>query len=191
MDRFGRGEIGVEARRSRHPRCVPETLRQPASANWRTTHATEFQKPPLFFDFFAPRPNQFRFSPSRWMTNAFPGTPGAVELALREFETFARHGFGKAAFRSWTERPAMFSARPLSYHFPALDPQLHTHFVLFEFNCDPRGATPEGSANRRHVRCIHYGTAVYRNELVHARSNRLSDSQPPTLSRSRACHPVD
>ncbi len=55
----------------------------------------------------------------------------------------------------------------------ALDPQLHTHFVLFNATLDPKEQRWKALQTSALFDAIHYGTEVYRNELV-KRHHRLS-----------------
>ena len=92
----------------------------------------------------------------------------AATLALRELEQFAATRIRKggiedqdrvtgnlvgAAFRHTSSR--------------ALDPQLHTHFVLFNGTWDATEQRWKALQTSAMFDAIHYATAVYRNELAH------------------------
>jgi len=48
----------------------------------------------------------------------------------------------------------------------ALDPQLHTHFTVFKATFDKKECCWKALEARGMYDAIHYGTAVYRNELA-------------------------
>ena len=91
----------------------------------------------------------------------------ASTLALRELEQFAGTRIRKGGMDEGDRTTRnLIGAAFLHTTSRALDPQLHTHFVLFNATFDPREKRWKALQPSGLFDAIHYGTEVYRNELV-------------------------
>jgi len=91
----------------------------------------------------------------------------ASQLALRELEQFAGTRIRKGGIEEGDRTTGnLVGAAFLHTSSRALDPQLHTHFVLFNATFDPREQQWKALQTSAMFDAIHYGTEVYRNELV-------------------------
>ena len=91
----------------------------------------------------------------------------ASEIALRELEQFASARIRKGGVENRDRTTAnLVGASFLHTASRALDPQLHTHFVLFNATFDPAEGQWKALQTSAMFEAIHYGTAVYRNELA-------------------------
>src|SRR5580698_166928 len=97
----------------------------------------------------------------------------ASALALRELERFAATRIRKGGIEDKDRLTGnLVGAAFMHTYSRALDPQLHTHFVLFNATWDKTEQRWKALQTSGMFDAIHYGTEVYRNELV----NRLQDS---------------
>lgn len=91
----------------------------------------------------------------------------ASQLALRELEAFAATRIRKGGVQESDRTTGnLVGAAFLHTTSRALDPQLHTHFVLFNATFDPTEKRWKALQTSAMFDAIHYGTEVYRNELV-------------------------
>ncbi len=104
----------------------------------------------------------------------------ASTLALRELEQFAGTRIRKGGVQEMDRTTGnLVGAAFLHTSSRALDPQLHTHFVLFNATFDPREQRWKALQTSAMFDAIHYGTEVYRNELAR-RLHRLGYQTRPT-----------
>jgi conjugative relaxase-like TrwC/TraI family protein len=103
----------------------------------------------------------------------------AAAVAMKELEVFA--GTRVRQHGAMTDRTTgnLVGAAFLHSSSRALDPQLHTHFTLFNATFDPAEQRWKALQTSGMFAAIHYGTAVYRNELA-ARLHRLGYDTRPT-----------
>ena len=89
-----------------------------------------------------------------------------AKLAFRELETFAAARVRKQG--RLTDRPTgnLVSAAFVHDSSRELDPQLHTHFTVFNATFDKEERCWKALEARGMYDAIRYGTAVYRNELA-------------------------
>ena len=105
----------------------------------------------------------------------------ASQLALRELEQFAATRIRKDGIQEGDRTTGnLVGAAFLHTTSRALDPQLHTHFVLFNATFDPREQRWKALQTSALFDAIHYGTEVYRNELV-GHLHRLGYRTRPTV----------
>lgn len=91
----------------------------------------------------------------------------ASGIALRELEQFASARIRKGGVDDQDRLTGnLVGASFLHNASRALDPQLHTHFVLFNATFDPMEHQWKALQTSQMFQAIHYGTAVYRNELA-------------------------
>lgn len=96
----------------------------------------------------------------------------AAAVAMRELEAFAGTRIRKAQAMDDRITGNLVGAAFQHTSSRALDPQLHTHFTLFNATFDPVEGRWKALQTSGMFAAIHYGTAVYRNELA-ARLHRL------------------
>jgi conjugative relaxase-like TrwC/TraI family protein len=91
----------------------------------------------------------------------------ASTLALRELERFAATRIRKGGIEDKDRLTGnLVGAAFMHTSSRALDPQLHTHFVLFNATWDKTEQRWKALQTSGMFDAIHYGTEVYRNELV-------------------------
>jgi conjugative relaxase-like TrwC/TraI family protein len=91
----------------------------------------------------------------------------ASRLALRELEQFAATRIRKGGVEDKDRiTGSLVGAAFMHTSSRALDPQLHTHFVMFNATWDKTEQRWKALQTSGMFDAIHYGTAVYRNELV-------------------------
>ena len=91
----------------------------------------------------------------------------ASGLALRELERFAATRIRKGGIEDKDRLTGnLVGAAFMHTSSRALDPQLHTHFVLFNATWDKTEQRWKALQTSGMFDAIHYGTEVYRNELV-------------------------
>jgi conjugative relaxase-like TrwC/TraI family protein len=91
----------------------------------------------------------------------------ASALALRELERFAATRIRKGGIEDKDRLTGnLVGAAFMHTSSRALDPQLHTHFVLFNATWDKTEQRWKALQTSGMFDAIHYGTEVYRNELV-------------------------
>jgi conjugative relaxase-like TrwC/TraI family protein len=90
----------------------------------------------------------------------------AAGVALRELEAFAGTRVRKRGAMEDRTTGSLVGAAFLHTSSRALDPQLHTHFTLFNATFDPVEQRWKALQTSGMFEAIHYGTAVYRNELA-------------------------
>src|SRR3984957_15455102 len=91
----------------------------------------------------------------------------ASTLALRELEQFAATRIRKGGVEDKDRiTGSLVGAAFMHTSSRALDPQLHTHFVMFNATWDKTEQRWKALQTSCMFDAIHYGTAVYRNELV-------------------------
>jgi conjugative relaxase-like TrwC/TraI family protein len=91
----------------------------------------------------------------------------ASQLAMRELESFAASRVRKGGVQEQNRVTGnLISAAFLHTTSRSLDPQLHTHFVLFNATWDKKEGRWKALQTGDMFGAINYGTAVYRNELV-------------------------
>jgi conjugative relaxase-like TrwC/TraI family protein len=91
----------------------------------------------------------------------------ASTLALRELERFAATRIRKGGIEDKDRLTGnLVGAAFMHTSSRALDPQLHTHFVLFNATWDKTENRWKALQTSGMFDAIHYGTEVYRNELV-------------------------
>jgi conjugative relaxase-like TrwC/TraI family protein len=93
----------------------------------------------------------------------------ASAVAMRELEAFAATRVRKDSAMEDRVTGNLIGASFLHTSSRALDPQLHTHFTLFNATFDQVEGRWKALQTVKMFESIHYGTAVYRNELA----NRL------------------
>jgi conjugative relaxase-like TrwC/TraI family protein len=91
----------------------------------------------------------------------------ASTFALRELEQFAATRIRKGGIEDKDRLTGnLVGAAFMHTSSRALDPQLHTHFVLFNATWDKAEQRWKALQTSGMFDAIHYGTEVYRNELV-------------------------
>ena len=91
----------------------------------------------------------------------------ASQLAMRELESFAAARVRKGGIQEQDRTTGnLVGASFLHTTSRALDPQLHTHFVLFNCTWDKKEARWKALQTGDMFGAINYGTEVYRNELA-------------------------
>jgi len=90
----------------------------------------------------------------------------AARLAFRELETFAATRVRKQGSRTARPTGNLVGAAFLHDSSRELDPQLHTHFTVFNATFDNEEGCWKALEARGMYDAIRYGTAVYRNELA-------------------------
>jgi conjugative relaxase-like TrwC/TraI family protein len=90
----------------------------------------------------------------------------AARLAFRELETFAAARVRKHGSRADRTTGNLVAAAFVHDSSRALDPQLHTHFTVFNATFDKEERCWKALEARGMYDAIRYGTAVYRNELA-------------------------
>ena len=90
----------------------------------------------------------------------------AAKLAFRELETFAAARVRKHGSRADRTTGNLVAAAFVHDSSRALDPQLHTHFTVFNATFDKEERCWKALEARGMYDAIRYGTAVYRNELA-------------------------
>jgi conjugative relaxase-like TrwC/TraI family protein len=91
----------------------------------------------------------------------------ASQLAMRELESFAAARVRKGGIQEQNRTTGnLVGASFLHTTSRALDPQLHTHFVLFNVTWDKKEARWKALQTGDMFGAINYGTEVYRNELA-------------------------
>jgi len=90
----------------------------------------------------------------------------AARLAFRELETFAATRVRKQGARKDRPTGNLVAASFVHDSSRALDPQLHTHFTVFNATFDKEERCWKALEARGMYDAIRYGTAVYRNELA-------------------------
>jgi conjugative relaxase-like TrwC/TraI family protein len=90
----------------------------------------------------------------------------AARLAFRELETFAAARVRKQGSRTDRTTGNLVAAAFVHDSSRALDPQLHTHFTVFNATFDQAERCWKALEARGMYDAIRYGTAVYRNELA-------------------------
>lgn len=104
----------------------------------------------------------------------------AAAVAIRELEAFAATRIRKDGAMDDRVTGNLVGAAFLHTSSRALDPQLHTHFTLFNATFDPVEGRWKALQTAKMFEAIHYGTAVYRNELA-ARLHRLGYATRQTV----------
>ena len=90
----------------------------------------------------------------------------AARLAFRELETFAATRVRKQGSQKDRTTGNLVAAGFTHTSSRARDPQLHTHFTVFNATFDERERCWKALEARGMYDAIRYGTAVYRNELA-------------------------
>ena len=90
----------------------------------------------------------------------------AAAVAIRELEAFAGTRVRKSGAMEDRATGNLVAAAFLHTSSRALDPQLHTHFTVFNATFDPVEQRWKALQSSGMFGAIHYGTAVYRNELA-------------------------
>jgi conjugative relaxase-like TrwC/TraI family protein len=91
----------------------------------------------------------------------------ASQLAMRELESFAASRVRKGGIQEQNRTTGnLIGAAFLHTTSRSLDPQLHTHFVLFNATWDKKEGRWKALQTGDMFGAINYGTAVYRNELA-------------------------
>ena len=90
----------------------------------------------------------------------------ASDIALKELESFAATRIRKDGAMDDRTTGNLIGAAFRHTSSRALDPQLHTHFTLFNATFDPVEKRWKALQSSRMYDAIRYGTAVYRNELA-------------------------
>ena len=91
----------------------------------------------------------------------------ASQLAMRELESFAASRVRKGGIQEQDRTTGnLVGAAFLHTTSRALDPQLHTHFVLFNATWDKKEGRWKALQTGDMFGAINYGTVVYRNELA-------------------------
>jgi conjugative relaxase-like TrwC/TraI family protein len=90
----------------------------------------------------------------------------AAAVAIRELEAFAGTRVRKSGAMEDRATGNLVAAAFLHTSSRALDPQLHTHFTVFNATFDPVENRWKALQSSGMFGAIHYGTAVYRNELA-------------------------
>jgi conjugative relaxase-like TrwC/TraI family protein len=90
----------------------------------------------------------------------------AAKLAFRELETFAAARVRKQGTQKNRTTGNLVAAAFVHDSSRALDPQLHTHFTVFNATFDKEERCWKALEARGMYDAIRYGTAVYRNELA-------------------------
>ena len=90
----------------------------------------------------------------------------AAAVAIRELEAFAGTRVRKSGAMEDRATGNLVAAAFLHTSSRALDPQLHTHFTVFNATFDSVEHRWKALQSSGMFGAIHYGTAVYRNELA-------------------------
>jgi conjugative relaxase-like TrwC/TraI family protein len=93
----------------------------------------------------------------------------AARIAIKELEQFAASRVRQDGKNEHRATGNLVGAEFLHNSSRTLDPQLHTHFILFNCTYDPAEQRWKALETFVMHEAIHYGTEVYRNELA----NRL------------------
>lgn len=103
----------------------------------------------------------------------------AAAVAMRELEAFAATRVRMGGAMEDRVTGSLVGAAFQHTSSRALDPQLHTHFTLFNATFDPVEDRWKALQTSGMFAAIHYGTAVYRNDLA-ARLHRIGYRTRPT-----------
>jgi len=90
----------------------------------------------------------------------------SAQIAFRELETFAATRVRKSGNQRDRTTSNLVAAAFVHTSSRALDPQLHTHFTVFNATFDEREQCWKALQAGAMYNAIRYGTAVYRNELA-------------------------
>src|SRR5580658_10672641 len=90
----------------------------------------------------------------------------SARVAFRELESFAGARVRKQGARKDRTTGNLVAAAFVHDSSRALDPQLHTHFTVFNATFDKEERCWKALEARAMYDAIRYGTAVYRNELA-------------------------
>ncbi|MGA2280247.1 MAG: MobF family relaxase [Verrucomicrobiota bacterium] len=90
----------------------------------------------------------------------------ATRIAFRELEAFAATRVRKQGNQGYRTTGNLVAAAFVHDSSRALDPQLHTHFTVFNATFDKEERCWKALEARGMYDAIRYGTAVYRNELA-------------------------
>ena len=103
----------------------------------------------------------------------------ASGIAIRELEQFAAARIRKDGIEDRDRTTGnVVGAAFVHTTSRALDPQLHTHFVLFNATWDAKEKRWKALQTGDMFGAINYATEVYRNELAkRSASNRLRDAE--------------
>jgi conjugative relaxase-like TrwC/TraI family protein len=128
----------------------------------------QFQERRLYFDFVCSPPKSVSILAVTMNDHRIiEAHQEASTIALREIEQFAATRIRKAGIEDQDRTTGnLIGAAFLHTTSRALDPQLHTHFVLFNCTWDETEKRWKALQTSAMFDAIHYGTAVYRNELA-------------------------
>jgi conjugative relaxase-like TrwC/TraI family protein len=112
----------------------------------------------------------------------------AAKVAFRELETFAATRIRKAGIGNRDRVTGNLVAAVFVHDSSrALDPQLHTHFTVFNATFDQKEHCWKALEARGMYDAIRYGTAVYRNELAkQVHKSAIGFSRPRMVFKLRA-----
>ena len=127
----------------------------------------------IFFDFTCSAPKSVSIlAVTMGDTRIVDAHREASRIALRELEAFAKTRVRIGGAMDDRATGNVIGAEFLHDTSRALDPQLHTHFTLFNATRDPTEKRWKALQTSGMFGAIRYATAVYRNELA-ARLHRL------------------
>ncbi len=127
----------------------------------------------IFFDFTCSAPKSVSIlAVTMGDTRIVEAHREAAGIALAELEAFAKTRVRREGAMDDRTTGNLVGAAFQHTLSRALDPQLHTHFTLFNATFDPVEKRWKALQTSGMFGAIHYGTAVYRNELA-ARLHRL------------------
>jgi conjugative relaxase-like TrwC/TraI family protein len=106
----------------------------------------------------------------------------AARIGLKELEQFAAARVRKGGSQEDRTTGELVGAEFTHTVSRALDPQLHTHFTLFNCTFDPSEQRWKALQTAQMFAAIHYATEVYRNELA----RRLHDLGYETVRTAEA-----
>jgi len=141
--------------------------RHPDTGDRLTLRQNEKDKRRVFFDFTCSPPKSVSvLAVAMNDQRLIEAHEEAARVAFRELETFAAARVRKAGNQRDRTTGNLAAAAFVHSSSRALDPQLHTHFTVFNATFDDREQCWKALQARAMYDAIQYATAVYRNELA-------------------------
>lgn len=141
--------------------------RHPETGNRLTLRQNEKDKRRVFFDFTCSPPKSVSvLAVAMNDQRLVEAHEEASRVAFRELETFAATRIRKAGSQRDRTTGNLVAAAFVHSSSRALDPQLHTHFTVFNATFDNQEQCWKALQARAMYDAIQYATAVYRNELA-------------------------
>jgi conjugative relaxase-like TrwC/TraI family protein len=167
VDRRGRGTVGIKGEVTReqfHALCENQN---PETGERLTQRQLKEGQRRVFYDFTCSAPKSVSvlavtLADERLVT----AHEEATRIAFRELETFAATRVRKQGNQKDRITGNLAAAAFTHTSSRALDPQLHTHFTVFNATFDDSERSWKALQAGGMYDAIRYGTAVYRNELA-------------------------